>query len=353
MTQRTTIVVTFLLWALRGQEIFAYDTVQWTKITPSGTIPKARQQVAGVRAQQGSTDCMFIFGGLNNWEQPDGLLNDLWCYNIAKNMWTELKGSGTPPSARRRHSVVAGGGFLVVFGGIDGNYQPVNSLGKYDIANNKWISVNPSGAPAARSGHTAVAMGSKMIVFGGQGASSFFNDIYQYDIQLNTWSVVKASGYNPVARALMSAITIGTDMYVFGGLKGFGGYKFYLDELLKLDTLTNQWSLIVAAGAPEPRAHHGGVVVHGKKMAILCGYSTVMLSDAFIYDPNSPRWSFAEPVGDTPIGREALVAISLTDDKVMLFGGYNGYWDGVLDEIYVLEFGTATNASSVASAIVH
>jgi len=343
MVQRTTIVVTFLLWALRGQEILGYDTVKWTKVTPSGTIPRARQQVAGVRAQQGSTDCMFIFGGLNNWEQADGLLNDLWCYDIGGNVWTQLKASGTAPSARRRHSMVAAGGYLIVFGGIDGSYKAVNSLGKYDIANNKWITVKGSGAPAERSGHTAVAIGSKMIVFGGQGISSFYNDIYQYDIQLDSWSVVKASGYNPAGRALMSAVTMGTDMYVFGGLKGFGGYKYYLDELLKLDTLTKEWSLIVAAGAPEPRAHHGAVVVYNKKMAILCGYSIVMLSDAFIYDPNSPRWSFAEPVGDVPVAREALVSISIADDKVMLFGGYNGNWDGVLDEIYILQFGTAVD----------
>lgn len=341
MFQKTTLWFAFFLCVLQAQEIHAYDTVQWIKVSPSGTIPKGRQQVAGVRAQMAGTDCMFIFGGLNNWEHADGLLNDLWCYDIVKNTWIQLQPSGTPPSPRRRHSLAAGGGYLIVFGGIDGTYKPINSLGKYDIANNKWISVNPSNAPAARGGHSAVVLGTKMIVFGGQGASSFYNDLYQYDIQKDTWTNMKVSGYNPEARALMSAVTIGTDMYVFGGLKGFGGYKYYLDELLKLDTVTNQWSLIVAAGAPEPRAHHGAVVVYGNKMSVVCGYSTVMLSDVFFYDPGSPRWSFVEPVGEIPLGREALVAIPLADDKVMLFGGYNGYWEGVLDEIYILQFGSS------------
>jgi len=345
----TSVIVVLSLCLLQGSEIFAYYTVDWTDMQPSGNVPIARQQLSGIRAQKGSTDCFFIFGGINNWDSADGMLNDIHCYDIAGNVWVDLKGAGTPPSPRRRHSMVAIGQFLYVFGGIDTTNGPVNSLGKYDIVNDKWVSVSPSGSiPAARQGHTAVALNGKMIVFGGQGTSSFFNNMYSFDPDKNTWSIVQTNGQIPGGRSLMSAVTVGTDMYIFGGIKGYGGYSYYLDDLFKFDTVKAVWSQILIGGAPTPRAHHSSVVLSkGNFVTIIGGYSKWMLSDVYFYDIAANEWLMVEPDGEVPVGREAFAATALDNIKVLLYGGYDGYWPGTRDETYMLDIGSTANKTIV------
>jgi len=235
-----------------------------------------------------------------------------------------------------------------VFGGIDGSHAPVNSLGKYNIATDQWVSVNPSGSiPSVRGGHTAVALGTRMIVFGGQGKSSFLNDVYSYDAKNDQWSLVKSSGQLPGGRALMSAVTVGTDMYIFGGLEGYGGYKYYLDQLYKFNTVTSQWTQILIGGAPAARAHHSSVVENNNRVTIIGGYSTTLLSDVFFYDIKANEWLMVEPVSDVPLAREAFAAIPLSENNVMLFGGYDGYWPGTRDEMYILTFGSTANKTVV------
>jgi N-acetylneuraminic acid mutarotase len=101
--------------------------------------------------------------------QGKKLYNDLWLFNAGTVGWTELKPSGTPPSARRGQSAVWDGeDRLIVYGGTlaSGGDSKVYI---YSRSSNSWVTVTPSGeAPPTRTNHSAALLpGSGMVVFGG------------------------------------------------------------------------------------------------------------------------------------------------------------------------------------------
>jgi len=83
------------------------------------------------------------------------------------NVWAEGK-----PSERIDHAMAAGpDGSLYVFGGDDGSLS--NELYKLDLDTKEWHLITPRGSvrPSPRSGHTMVSVGNDLFVFGGYTGS--------------------------------------------------------------------------------------------------------------------------------------------------------------------------------------
>lgn len=135
--------------------------------------------------------------------------------------WTSLATSGAP-AARRGHTAVWTGSKMVVWGGLDTNFQTLGSGAIYDPANNTWTALPSSGAPSARTGHTAIWTGSKMLIFGGANAetpgsaSNLLSDGAAYDPAAGTWSAISAIGA-PSARFAHGAVWTGSEMMILGG----------------------------------------------------------------------------------------------------------------------------------------
>ena len=103
--------------------------IAWAELLDSSrALPSARSaHVDGVRS--GHQQRLIMFGGLRRHRR---LLDDTWAYDPAANTWTELKPSGTLPSARSAHSMVYDPVThrLIMFGGFgDTGASPQRHLG--------------------------------------------------------------------------------------------------------------------------------------------------------------------------------------------------------------------------------
>ncbi|CAE7632810.1 gacHH, partial [Symbiodinium pilosum] len=130
---------------------------------------------------------IWIFGG---WDDSSGL-NDMWKYSIQGGSWTRLPRSGSWPSSRGGHSVVAdaAGRQLFLFGGLaDDDGEIFNDLWKFQIKDLTWSQLElMQPVPPARSGHSAVLDStSKMWIFGGSATWSWWevlDDLWSCDVQ--------------------------------------------------------------------------------------------------------------------------------------------------------------------------
>lgn len=183
---------------------------------------------------------MVIWGGKNG----NGVLADGGAYTPPtgplipgqEGSWTAVQGSGAP-AARHHHTAIWTGTKMIVWGGLDSNYDPIDSAddgigngGIYDPSTNSWIAMSTSGAPSARVGHSAVWTGSKMIVFGGSNtevpgsAANLLEDgaIFDPNVGANgEWSPLQTT-QAPSARFRHGAIWNGSEMLIIGG-EGGGG----------------------------------------------------------------------------------------------------------------------------------
>jgi hypothetical protein len=83
---------------------------------------------------------MWIFGG----RDEDNLkLKDLWRFDIATNVWSEIHPSdGVLPLERSGHCAdVFESQYMIVFGGIYEITKELNDLYMFDFTKKKWITV--------------------------------------------------------------------------------------------------------------------------------------------------------------------------------------------------------------------
>jgi len=97
----------------------------WTKITPRGVQPSPRSGASLTYDYKGR---LWLFGG----ETANGVINELWMYDIASKQWS-LIDSSNKPSARSRHKTACayGGDYCYVFGGMDANGNALNDLWQF------------------------------------------------------------------------------------------------------------------------------------------------------------------------------------------------------------------------------
>ena len=128
----------------RDGETWTYDLASntWTNMNPT-TSPSARAYQS--MAYDPDSHRVVLFGGIDS--EPN---NETWTYDVIGNTWTNMDPT-TSPSARYWHSMVYNPDShrVVLFGGrdYDGLY---NETWTYDLARNTWINMNPSTVPSAR-----------------------------------------------------------------------------------------------------------------------------------------------------------------------------------------------------------
>jgi N-acetylneuraminic acid mutarotase len=236
---------------------------------------------------------LWLFGGFSLL----GIHNDLWKYDPASNQWTWVSGDNTAnkpgvygiqgiadpnnkPSARQAAANWKdNAGNLWLFGGLTFG-PPINDLWKYNIASNQWTWVSGDnvgnqpgsygilGVPAANNkpGARENSCASwkdnagNLWLFGGNTGSSYFNDLWKYDIVSNQWTWMNGDNTTnnpgiygiqgtaaitnkPGARAKPVSWTDGDGNFWLMGGYGYDGAGTFgdLNDLWVYNTLTNQW----------------------------------------------------------------------------------------------------------------
>lgn len=260
--------------------------------------PGARMESASWVDNNGN---FWLFGGEGlDGTGAEGMLNDLWKYDIGTNTWVWISGSNVRNAAGNygTQGVAAGSnippargamaywadnvGNLWFYGGYNFLYEPMSDLWRYNINTGIWTWMKGStnsnqppdhgtkGIPA--TSNTPGARGycntwkdadNNLYLFGG-GHSLIYNDLWKYTPQNNQWtwingdnqpsqtSITGTQGVShpqnkPGSRWGASSFTdTEGNFWLFGG----GGYSTSpstpgrLNDLWKYSPLTNQWAWI-------------------------------------------------------------------------------------------------------------
>ncbi|CAG8467955.1 11154_t:CDS:10 [Scutellospora calospora] len=150
-------------------EKYNSSSASWEFIVPKGLTPPGR--TAHITCAYG--DKIYMFGGMDD----ERCYNDMWCYDIHDNTWTQLSCVGFIPYPRKYHSATIVDGIIYVFGGVNSEGQETNDLTSFQISTQRWFMFQNMGpSPSPRYLHTMSATNEKIFVFGGDSKKSLKSD---------------------------------------------------------------------------------------------------------------------------------------------------------------------------------
>ena len=123
-------------------------------------------------------------------------------------------------------------------------------------------------APSARESHACVTLGANVYVFGGFDGMRVLNDLYVFDVLNVLWTQLVHTGVSPPARAGHSGAALGmpAHLLVFGGANSSRRFA----DLHVFDTEAAHWAKPAVRGRPPAaRYYHvacvsrGSLLVHG------------------------------------------------------------------------------------------
>jgi len=209
-------------------DMFRFSTtmIQWEQLNApqvSGSQPSGRFSHAMVAVGRD----LYLFGGSNF----RGYTADLFRFSTTTKHWEQLDARqvlGSPPSARKAHGMVAVGIDLYVFGGLGYDEHAGSDLFRFSTTAKEWVQLKVpqiSGSlPRALEYHSMMAVGSDFYVFGGRRTSlsrHFPAELFRFSTTANQWEQLNA----PQASGLLfssertghSMVAVGRDLYIFGG----------------------------------------------------------------------------------------------------------------------------------------
>ncbi|EGG13465.1 hypothetical protein DFA_11226 [Cavenderia fasciculata] len=210
-------------------DIYKYNMVsdRWEQIKVSGIPPAARFGHSGVMYP--ITNEFIFFGGAIGADGL-GKTNELVRFNFETNTWAvPSKPAGSaqaqPPFLVGHSAVMTLTNQMVVFGGVDSTGRATNGTFFYDAVMDQWLDVQINytvsiKVPARAYHATAITALHQMIVFGGVDSSNKgTSDIFKYDFTSQSWSQILAAGDGPQTSlyGLSATVTLLNTIMIFGG----------------------------------------------------------------------------------------------------------------------------------------
>lgn len=205
----------------------------WVAQTPTGTLPPVSTRHSAV--YDPATNKLIVFGGFNC---TSTYYNDVWVLSNANGVtgtpaWMKLSPTGTLPSARQSTSAIYNSttNTLTIYGG-DAGSAPFGDIWILFHANGtggtpQWKQANPAGGgPTARSGHTAIydVTSNVMTIYGGYDGTHLLNDAWVLSDAdgngvLPRWTQIVSLTSGP-GRRFSSATydSVHNQMNIFGGV---------------------------------------------------------------------------------------------------------------------------------------
>jgi N-acetylneuraminic acid mutarotase len=232
-------------------QTWSYDASadEWQDLAAANS-PSFRFYSSG--AYDSESDKFVVFGGGDLY---DNFFNETWSYDLTSNTWTKMPPAYSPtPTIINSVVYDSESDRIILFGGaIDsmGNLGLLNETWSYDLDTNSWARMTPNAGPSERYGISAVydPVSDLVITFGGVGFSYggaepipvIFDDMWTYDLNTDTWSMVNQLT-KPTERALGAmAIDPSSRIIVL-----YGGAH---EEVMV--TLGDTWAVQLGAPIPE------------------------------------------------------------------------------------------------------
>ena len=253
---------TVLRQCLNVVKIFKPESEEWEFIKTGGLYISTRKHHCAAMVGKH----LFVHGGLND---RNNLLDDCAILSFNSKNWKAVQMTGTLPGPRAFHTALAvltdeeslntsismykvtntsyskikeiG---IYIFGGIDENRNPTNSLQILKLGTKPAVWITPitlGQPPSPRFLHSMTYIPSlnSIAIFGGRvdnmnsPAYTSYNDIYLLKLDNLNWTYTHALGNIPMGRSGHSASALGSRLYIFGGMAN-GEYcnsEIYMLEL--------------------------------------------------------------------------------------------------------------------------
>ena len=226
----------------------------WTKLSQDKSLNSPRYEHACCVDNYSNPNTIFIFAGASQ----ESNLNEVNSFDLKSEKWTEIKThrGSNKPCARTQHTGCIYKNQLVVFGGGKAGSLPVTDqqVHLYDPVNNTWSSPNiKSQPPSNRHGHLMINFNDKCVyLHGGMNDQTFYDDLWMLDFDKQNWTRVKQHKSNkPCARAAHGGMSTVNKLYIFGGLDVKANA---LGDFWSYDINENSWSVVKITGDnPPPR----------------------------------------------------------------------------------------------------
>jgi serine/threonine protein kinase/N-acetylneuraminic acid mutarotase len=265
---------------------------------------------------------LYLFGGT----QRSTFLDDFYAFDVERKTWEKIERNptGVKPPPLARHSAVAIGKKLYIFGGVQVESFS-NDLFVVDTETMTWEKIVTKGTvPSPRAQHSAVAVGTKMYIFGGYFFKSLtqqmeFDDVHEFDTETNVWQKIETSlPHQPPPRFGHAAAVLDKKIYIFGGKTKD---EKVLSDLYAFDTQTNTWSQIIASYGFVPIARVDAKLCPlGTNFLVLFGGAHLnVFQDVFLFDLEKRAWSWC--LLDAPLEPHQSHAMEIIDDTLYIFGG--------------------------------
>jgi len=323
---KTLITNFFLIFSLLASQLVADD--DWIQKFPSSS-PAARNAHGMCFI---GDDKIVMFGGqISSYPY---YFDDTWIYDLSDNTWTNMNPSGDIPSLRAGCAMAYLGeddDRVLLFGGFNDDNGLLNDTWVYDLSENAWTEMNPAGdIPSVRLGHAMVFIDlDQTLLFGGFNyfTNEYFNDTYIYDLSENTW-YQQNPGTKPDGRYDHGMAYFGWDKVIL-----FGGYA-YNDEygaemesdstwIYSINSAT--WTNMEPTGTiPTPRTEHAMAYVGGDRALMFGGFlSTFTMNDTWIYDFSDNTWIEDINTSEPVARRSHRIAETSFDGSsyLVIFGG--------------------------------
>src|SRR5262249_21260410 len=151
--------------------------VEWRKEPLEFSSAGAQNQMPNVMA---AATANYTLPAIS--DQPSGCIDN----------WTATSTTNAP-DGRSLHTPVWTGSERIVWGGIDSNFNNLNTGGRYNPSTDSWSATNTSNAPSGRETHTAVWTGSEMIVWGGGSDFGPLNTGGRYNPSTDSWTATSTT----------------------------------------------------------------------------------------------------------------------------------------------------------------
>uniref|UniRef100_A0A673LA44 Kelch domain-containing protein 4-like n=1 Tax=Sinocyclocheilus rhinocerous TaxID=307959 RepID=A0A673LA44_9TELE len=256
-------------------------------------------------------DELILFGGEFFNGKKTFLYNELFFYNIKKNIWVKAEIPNPPPRRCAQQAVVVpqGGGQMWIFGGEFASpegeqFYHYKDLWVLHLGTRTWEQIKAPGAPSGRSGHRMVLSKRQLLVFGGFHESArdyiYYNDIHAFNLDTFTWSRLQPTGTGPCPRSAcqMTPTPDGNGVIIYGG---------YSKTRAKKDQEKWTWTRVNPSGVkPPPRSGFSLAVGPGGRALLFGGVCDEedeeslegdFFNDLYFYDINKNRWFPAQLKG--------------------------------------------------------
>lgn len=325
----------------------AKDPTLWRGlfIESKGTegVPDSRLWCSSV-AFQGK---LYIYGGHTTQGVLSNLISnvksDLFSLDLGTQRWAQLEHQ---MGGKTEHKCVVYDNCLWFVAGYNG-YDYTSDIYKFDPVKQTSVLIETTGEVfCRRSALTALVYNDKMYTFGGWNGftRTWYNDLHVFDFTTKNWRAIHPSGRLPPKRTSHASVIYNHKMYVFGGFSG----EEYLNDLFEFDLETETWTEITnqcKGDIPSPRSRFCAAV-HGDHMYILGGWNKVgYFNDFYAFNFVTRVWTSISNK-NFPIPSISQYSLAVDKDFLYIFGGFCSTEKNCINKLFKYRFNDTSSQSS-------